>query len=74
VHVETQDLAEQDVGILSVVRRIVARTAVAERGIEKSVGSKTEPPRLVTAGSGRLRDRDDRRGADGSAMLGFDDT
>ena len=52
MHVETQDVAEQVVDVLSGVKGIAAAAAVAERGVEIAVGSETEPARLVVARAG----------------------
>jgi hypothetical protein len=41
VHVETQDVAEQIVDVLSGVKGVSASAAVAERGVEITVGSET---------------------------------
>ena len=50
VHVKSQNLAEQLVDVLSVVVRIIRRSAVAGRGIEKTVRPELEEPAIVVLG------------------------
>ena len=62
MHVDTQNLAEQRIDVLPAAQRIAPTAAIAQRGIEISVGSETDPTAFVIAEDG-LIDRDDRRGA-----------
>ena len=61
VHVDAQHLAEQLGGTLCAVRGIVARTAVAEADVQKTVGTEHEIAAVVVRE--RLRDERRARGA-----------
>ena len=63
MHVDAQDLAEQAVRVLPVMKRIARAAAITQRGIEVSVRAKTEPATLVIVAARRLVNRDDRFGA-----------
>ena len=43
MHVDAQDLAEQRIDVLTAAKWIASAAAVTQRGIEISVGSKTDP-------------------------------
>jgi hypothetical protein len=60
MHVDAQDLAEQAVRVLPVMKRVARAAAITQRGIEVSVRAKTEPAPLVIVAARRLVNRDDR--------------
>ena len=62
MHVEAKDLAQQRVHVLAVVELIVRAAAVAECGIEETIGAKSEPSAFVVRGAIRLVDRNEQCG------------
>ena len=62
MHVDAQDFAEQAVDVLPAAQRVASAAAVAQRGIEITVGSEAEPSALVIA-EVRLVDGQDGRSA-----------
>jgi hypothetical protein len=63
MHVDAQNLAEQAVDVLPAAQRIATAAAVANRGIEISIGAEIEPAAFVIVESQLLVDCNDRRGA-----------
>ena len=73
IDVDAQDLAEQHVDVLRVVRRVVARAAVADADVEIAVGAEREHAAVVV-GIGRDAGSSGARLSVESATFGFAET
>ena len=59
MHIEAEDLAQQTVDVLAVMKWIPAASAIAKRHIEIAIRTKTEPSTFVIRNTVGLVDSDD---------------